>query len=174
MTLESIEAAEPPPASDPHPSSTPPPKFFREHWIRPSGGGEGSSCVLHDGRVFEKAGVNISIINSKLPPAAQKSMKSDHSGIPLTDQSVPYFVAGISIVLHPRNPHCPTVHLNYRYFELEDPVKAGENHRVVVWWRLRLDSLVSRQRRREILAQYPQISLRRTSPSILEEIQEMV
>ena len=130
-TLESIEAAEPPSAADPHPSSTPPPKFLREHWIRPSGGGEGSSCVLHDGRVFEKAGVNISIINSKLPPAAQKQMKADHSGIPVSDTPIPYFVAGISIVLHPRNPHCPTVHLNYRYFELENPDKPGDT---LAWW----------------------------------------
>ena len=81
--------------------------------------------------MFEKAGVNISIINGKLPPGAQKQMRADHASLPVTDTAVPYFVAGLSIVLHPWNPHVPTVHLNYRYFEVENPQKPGE---VTAWW----------------------------------------
>ena len=147
-TLEAIEAAHPPlPAADsptaahsPHavsPSSSPvatsssPPKFLRDTWIRPEGG-EGSSCVLANGRVFEKAGVNVSIVHGSLPPAAQKQMRADHASLPLSDRAMPFFATGISIVIHPRNPHVPTVHLNYRYFELDNPdVPGGEP---VAWW----------------------------------------
>lgn len=126
-TLEGIEATHPPlPLS----ASAAPPKFLRDHWLRPEGG-EGSSCVLSGGRVFEKAGVNVSIVHGTLPPAAQRQMRADHASLPIRDTPVPFFATGISIVLHPRNPHVPTVHLNYRYFELEDPDKPGE---AAAWW----------------------------------------
>ena len=51
--------------------------FFRDSWLRKEGG-EGISCVLQDGQVFEKAGVNISVVHGTLPPAAVKQMRSDH------------------------------------------------------------------------------------------------
>ena len=128
-TLEAIENA-----SDPLPTETTPsasgPKFLRDAWIRPEGG-EGSSCVLAGGRVFEKAGVNISIIHGKLPPSAQKQMRADHATIPVLDHAVPFFAAGLSIVIHPRNPHVPTVHLNYRYLEVENPENPDEP---AAWW----------------------------------------
>jgi coproporphyrinogen III oxidase len=130
-TLEAIEASHPPHPSDPAPSSTPPPKFLRDAWIRPEGG-EGSSCVLANGRVFEKAGVNVSIVHGQLPPAAQRQMRADHSSLPISTESMPFFATGLSIVIHPRNPHVPTVHLNYRYFEVEDP--KNPNGDPVAWW----------------------------------------
>jgi len=51
--------------------------FFRDSWLRKEGG-EGISCVIQDGQVFEKAGVNISVVHGTLPPAAVKSMRADH------------------------------------------------------------------------------------------------
>ena len=128
LTLESIEAISPP-----HPQSSFPntaPKFKRDHWIRPEGG-EGSSCVLTNGRTLEKAGVNISIVHGKLPVRAQKMMRADHSSLPEFDKPIPFLAMGLSIVIHPWNPHVPTVHLNYRYFEVDDPKDPGKP---VAWW----------------------------------------
>lgn len=94
--------------------------FFRDSWLRKEGG-EGISCVLQEGRVFEKAGVNVSIVHGTLPPPAVKAMTADHEGkfrgwydgkTPL-----PFKACGISCVMHPHNPAAPTVHFNYRYFE---------------------------------------------------------
>jgi coproporphyrinogen III oxidase len=120
--LEELEASVPP---NEHCQSMDAPKFQRDHWLRPQGG-EGASCVIRGGRVFEKGGVNVSVVHGKLPPAAIKQMRADHKSlnIPEEDQgkSLPFFAAGISIVLHPWNPHAPTVHMNYRYFEVD---KAG-------------------------------------------------
>ncbi|KAJ9110474.1 hypothetical protein QFC19_001600 [Naganishia cerealis] len=119
--LEQLESSVPPNAYNDSPT---PPKFHRDHWLRPQGG-EGSSCVIANGRVFEKAGVNVSVVHGTLPPAAIRQMKADHKSLVTNeadkDKSLPFFAAGISIVLHPWNPHAPTVHLNYRYFEVDPP-----------------------------------------------------
>lgn len=139
LTLETIEALSPPLPSSPSSSSTSsstssfstsPTKFIRDAWIRPEGG-EGSSCILSSGRVFEKAGVNISIVHGSLPPTAQKQMRADHSSLPESTGPLPFFATGISIVIHPRNPHVPTVHLNYRYFEVDDPLNPDKP---IAWW----------------------------------------
>lgn len=103
-------------------------KFKVDTWARDVGGG-GISCVLQEGNVFEKAGVNISIVYGTLPKPAIAKMKANHKNIDLTADSLPFFAAGLSMVLHPINPMAPTVHLNYRYFELED--KDGN---VGTWW----------------------------------------
>ncbi|KIX06538.1 uncharacterized protein Z518_04514 [Rhinocladiella mackenziei CBS 650.93] len=96
-------------------------KFRRDEWSRPNGGG-GISCVLQDGNVFEKAGVNISIVYGELPRSAIEKMRADHrSFVDSGVEKLNFFAAGISLVLHPRNPMAPTVHLNYRYFETSDP-----------------------------------------------------
>ncbi|CAG9787990.1 unnamed protein product [Diatraea saccharalis] len=99
-------------------------KFKVDRWIRKEGGG-GITCVLQDGRVFEKAGVNISVVSGNLPPAAVQQMRS--RGKALQNDNLPFFAAGVSAVIHPRNPMVPTIHFNYRYFEVED--KDG-----VQWW----------------------------------------
>jgi coproporphyrinogen III oxidase len=103
-------------------------KFIVDQWSRPSGGG-GISCVLQDGNVFEKAGVNISIVYGRLPRAAIEKMRADHKNLALSVTSLPFFAAGLSIVLHPHNPMAPTVHLNYRYFETEN-----EDGSTQTWW----------------------------------------
>ncbi|KAH7040028.1 Coproporphyrinogen III oxidase [Microdochium trichocladiopsis] len=90
-------------------------RFKRDEWQRPHGGG-GLSCVLQEGNVFEKAGVNISVVYGTLNPQAIKAMKANHKTMD-DDEALDFYALGLSMVLHPKNPMAPTVHLNYRYFE---------------------------------------------------------
>jgi coproporphyrinogen III oxidase len=80
----------------------------------------GISAVLQDGKVFEKAGVNISLVHGRLPLLAWNQIKSRRAILQdIISEKEPWFVAiGISVVIHPSNPHVPTIHLNYRYFEV--------------------------------------------------------
>ena len=90
-------------------------KFQQDQWDREEGGG-GRSRVMREGAIFEQGGVNFSEVwGSHLPPSIlnQRPEAAGHK----------WFGTGTSMVLHPRNPYVPTVHLNYRYFE------AGP-----VWW----------------------------------------
>jgi coproporphyrinogen III oxidase len=102
--------------------------FHVEAWKRDEGG-EGISCVLQGGRVFEKAGVNISIVHGQLPEAAVRQMRAEHKELDPSNAPYPFFAAGISLVLHPHNPKAPTVHANYRYFEVEQ-----DESKPPVWW----------------------------------------
>ncbi|THV02973.1 coproporphyrinogen III oxidase [Dendrothele bispora CBS 962.96] len=135
------------------------PKFKRDSWLRPQGG-SGQSCVFampstttddsdsniashrHES-VLEKAGVNISIVHGTLPPPAIKQMRADHSSLPLPEDvpgGLPFFAAGISLVIHPRNPNAPTAHANYRYFEITETNNSsssggsGSTPKVLAWW----------------------------------------
>ena len=85
-------------------------RFEEDRWIRPEGGG-GLSRVITDGNVFEKGGVNTSMVYGDLPPAMQQAFKVGESR---------FFACGLSLVIHPWNPYVPTVHANWRYFELYD------------------------------------------------------
>ena len=93
-------------------------KFQVDHWTRAEGGG-GITCVLQDGHTFEKAGVNISVVHGKIPPAAVAEMNSRGKKLP-EGKEMPFFACGISSVIHPKNPHVPTIHFNYRYFEVSN------------------------------------------------------
>ncbi|KAI1916003.1 Coproporphyrinogen-III oxidase [Ophidiomyces ophidiicola] len=107
-------------------------QFTIDDWNRPDGGG-GISCVLQDGNVFEKAGVNVSVVYGKLPRPAIEKMRADHKSFVGTDvDSLDFFASGLSLVLHPKNPMAPTVHLNYRYFETSDP--KDPMHGPKNWW----------------------------------------
>ncbi|OQV24291.1 Oxygen-dependent coproporphyrinogen-III oxidase [Hypsibius exemplaris] len=90
-------------------------KFVVDRWERPEGGG-GISCVLQNGEVIEKGGVNISVVHGVLPKEAAAQMRS--RGKVLGTGQLNFFACGISSVIHPRNPHVPTIHFNYRYFEV--------------------------------------------------------
>lgn len=91
------------------------PQGFREdRWDRVGGGG-GRSRVLQDGAVFEKAGVNVSAVHGELSEQAAAAMRG---GQGVAERR--FFATGLSLVLHPHNPMAPTVHANYRYFELGD------------------------------------------------------
>ncbi|KIV99972.1 hypothetical protein, variant [Verruconis gallopava] len=103
-------------------------KFQVDTWDRPSGGG-GISCVLQEGNVFEKAGVNTSVVYGKLPRPAILRMRADHKAIDPDVESLDFFAAGLSVVMHPRNPMAPTVHFNYRYFETANPDGTSN-----AWW----------------------------------------
>ena len=101
-------------------------KFKVDRWTRKEGGG-GISCVLQEGEVFQKAGVNISVVHGILPAPATKQMRSRGKKLPETDK-LPFYAVGISCVVHPINPMVPTMHFNYRYFEVND----GKGERQ--WW----------------------------------------
>lgn len=94
--------------------------FLHDSWNRTEGGG-GTSCLLEDGNVFERAGVGFShVLGSKLPPAATVAHPE------AAGRS--WQAMGVSLVLHPRNPYVPTVHMNIRFFIAE---KTGE---APIWW----------------------------------------
>lgn len=103
-------------------------RFRADTWQRPAGGG-GTSCVLQDGKVFEKAGVNTSVVYGTLPRPAIERMRANHKTIDPDIESLEFFAAGLSLVLHPLNPMAPTVHLNYRYFET-----ANKDGTPIAWW----------------------------------------
>jgi len=86
-------------------------KFIRDEWQRPGGGG-GVSRVMANGRIIEKGGVNFSAVFGKAPEAVMKSLQ-------LTGTH-DFFATGVSIVLHPNNPMVPIIHMNVRYFEIEN------------------------------------------------------
>ena len=83
-------------------------KFKEDIWKRKEGGG-GKTRILQNGKVFEKAGVNISAVNGKLPESIMNYLKVNESR---------FFACGLSVVIHPLNPMIPTCHANWRYFEL--------------------------------------------------------
>ena len=85
-------------------------KFREDLWERPEGGG-GRTRVLENGRVIEKGGVNISAVHGKLPEAMRQLFNVGEAD---------FFACGLSLVIHPKNPMAPTVHANWRYFELYD------------------------------------------------------
>ena len=82
--------------------------FQEDIWKRPEGGG-GRTRVIQNGNVFEKGGVNISGVHGNLPNSMQA-----YFGVKDAD----FFACGLSLVLHPKNPMVPTVHANWRYFEM--------------------------------------------------------
>ncbi len=87
---------------------------FREDvWQRPGGGG-GVTRILAGGEVFEKCGVNRSMVEGVMPPQMAQRLGA-RSGI---DDETAFFVTGLSIVAHPISPMVPTVHLNVRFFEI--------------------------------------------------------
>ncbi|XP_066515314.1 oxygen-dependent coproporphyrinogen-III oxidase, mitochondrial [Hoplias malabaricus] len=102
-------------------------KFKVDRWRREEGGG-GISCVMQDGNVFEKAGVNVSVVSGFLTEEAAKQMRSRGKVLKGKDGKLPFVAMGVSSVIHPKNPHIPTVHFNYRYFELEE--EDGNKQ----WW----------------------------------------
>ena len=86
--------------------------FRRDAWTRPEGGG-GISRLIEDGALFERGGVNYSRVQgASLPPSATAA-RPQLGGLA-------YEAMGVSLVLHPRNPYCPTVHMNVRCFAAGD------------------------------------------------------
>jgi coproporphyrinogen III oxidase len=84
--------------------------FQVDKWERDEGGG-GITAVIEGGDVFEKGGVNTSAVHGPLPERMAEVLEVD---------AKPFFATGLSLVVHPRSPHVPTVHANFRYFALGD------------------------------------------------------
>ena len=100
--------------------------FKQDVWERENGGG-GISRVMSGGKVFEKAGVSLSVVYGSMPQEALASATErgvDRAAGMKPGERVPFFACGLSSVMHPRNPMAPTMHFNYRYFETDGGV----------WW----------------------------------------
>jgi coproporphyrinogen III oxidase len=87
-------------------------KFRVDAWTRAEGGG-GKACVLEDGALFERGGVNFSRVQGASLPASASASRPQLAGRA-------FEAMGVSLVLHPRNPYCPTVHMNVRCFAAGD------------------------------------------------------
>ncbi len=94
--------------------------FLRDAWDRPQGGG-GISRLIEEGKLFERGGVNFSHVKGEQMPASATAHRPELAGRR-------WQAMGVSLVLHPRNPYCPTAHMNVRFFVAE---KDGEE---AVWW----------------------------------------
>jgi len=94
-------------------------RFKEDIWKRNEGGG-GRTRVIENGAIFEKGGVNISAVHGELPEVLRKQFNVDEGD---------FFACGLSLVLHSNNPFVPTVHANWRYFEMYD--SQGE---IVTQW----------------------------------------
>ena len=94
--------------------------FAQDAWSR-AGGGGGRTRVMKNGAVFEQGGVNLSEVHGTALPASASAHRPELSGAPWT-------ACGVSLVLHPKNPHVPTTHMNVRYFEARPPGAEP------VWW----------------------------------------
>lgn len=102
--------------------------FLHDSWNRPEGGG-GTSCLLEGGNVFERAGVGFShVLGSKLPPAATIAHPEAAGRA--------WEAMGVSLVLHPRNPFIPTVHMNIRFFMATAPEHSTQKDSTAedIWW----------------------------------------
>ncbi|HEY4935331.1 MAG TPA: oxygen-dependent coproporphyrinogen oxidase [Puia sp.] len=90
-------------------------RFKEDRWERTENGGGGKSRIIENGNVFEKGGVNTSVVFGNVSDAMKTQLKIDGSK---------WFACGLSLVIHPLNPFVPTVHANWRYFELYN--ESGE------------------------------------------------
>ena len=103
-------------------------RFARGDWERPPGGplrGSGTTCILEEGALFERAGIGFSQVSGdRLPPSASAA----HPEV----AGCGFNPLGVSLVLHPRNPYVPTVHMNVRFFHAQPTHGApGEG---AAWW----------------------------------------
>ncbi|SFT16922.1 oxygen-dependent coproporphyrinogen oxidase [Sphingobacterium wenxiniae] len=87
--------------------------FQEELWEREGGGG-GRTRIIQQGNILEKGGVNFSAVHGKLPEPIKKAF-----GVEEED----FFATGVSIVIHPNNPWVPIIHMNIRYFELNEQMR---------------------------------------------------
>ena len=95
-------------------------RFGRDRWER-TGGGGGESCVLKDGALIEQGGINFSEVTGEALPASATHDRPALAG-------APFSAMGVSLVLHPKNPHVPTTHMNLRFF-VAQPSGAAP-----AWW----------------------------------------
>jgi coproporphyrinogen III oxidase len=104
-------------------------KFREDTWVRSEGGG-GRSRVIAEGAVFEKAGVNFSEVHGEMSPEFAKQIPGEGTKFTAT---------GVSLVLHPRNPHVPTVHANFRFLTKSDHAWFGGGADLTPYYPVRED-----------------------------------
>jgi len=95
--------------------------FEIDRWTKEDGSGSGITSVICDGNIFEKGGVNFSIVQGNKMPKSASALRPELEGRK-------YTALGVSLVLHPQNPYIPTVHSNVRFFVAEEPGKEP------IWW----------------------------------------
>ena len=95
-------------------------RFSRDRWERPGGGG-GESRVMRAGALIEQGGVNFSEVSGASLPASATQERTALAG-------APFAAMGVSLVLHPRNPHVPTAHLNLRFIQIQAATDGP------TWW----------------------------------------
>ncbi|KAG5518886.1 hypothetical protein PMAC_002417 [Pneumocystis sp. 'macacae'] len=101
--------------------------FKEDFWERD--GIIGKTCVLQKGNVIEKSGVNVSVVRKSLSYDTIKKMRQNHECLTNLGKLLDFHVCGLSIVVHPHNPMAPSIHINYRYFEIEDKDGSAK-----IWW----------------------------------------
>lgn len=95
--------------------------FEQDYWSRDDQRGNGVTCIISNGNVFEKGGVNFSIIRGDKMPKSASALRPELEGRQ-------YTALGVSLVLHPDNPFIPTAHANVRFFVAEEQGKDP------IWW----------------------------------------
>ena len=95
--------------------------FEQDYWSRDDQRGNGVTCIISNGNVFEKGGVNFSIIRGDKMPKSATALRPELEGRQ-------YTALGVSLVLHPDNPFIPTAHANVRFFVAEEQGKDS------IWW----------------------------------------
>jgi len=95
--------------------------FEIDRWTKEDGSGSGITSVICDGNIFEKGGVNFSIVEGNKMPKSASAIRPEMEGRK-------YTALGVSLVLHPENPYIPTTHSNVRFFVAEEPGKEP------IWW----------------------------------------
>jgi coproporphyrinogen III oxidase len=95
--------------------------FEIDRWTKEDGSGSGITSVICDGNIFEKGGVNFSIVQGNKMPKSATALRPELEGRK-------YTALGVSLVMHPENPYIPTVHLNVRFFIAEESGKEP------IWW----------------------------------------
>jgi len=95
--------------------------FEKDHWTKKDGNGSGITSVICDGNVFEKGGVNFSIVVGNKMPKSATTLRPELEGRK-------YTALGVSLVVHPENPYIPTAHANVRFFVAEESGKEP------IWW----------------------------------------
>ena len=95
--------------------------FEKDCWTKEDDSGSGITSVICDGNIFEKGGVNFSIVQGNKMPKSATVLRPELEGRK-------YTALGVSLVIHPLNPYVPTVHSNIRFFVAEEPEKE------TIWW----------------------------------------
>ena len=95
--------------------------FEKDHWTKEDGRGSGITSVICDGNIFEKGGINFSIVQGNKMPKSASALRPELEGRK-------YTALGVSLVMHPENPYIPTVHSNVRFFVAEESGKEP------IWW----------------------------------------